>query len=150
MKLALLIYIALGLSLSEILGIKYTCTGMEIFPQFYGSPFIYSQTSLATSLEYFYSVSGIFYNAVIWSVGLLLISKIYAKLTLKSNVNKNIKTLVASILFLISSFSLAFTITFKGPGFGEESNSNAWYWNIEQEAAKWGIICEGELEVFQF
>jgi len=149
MKSALLIYIALGLSLSELLGIRYECTGMEIFPKFYGSPFIFKQTSLATSLEYYYSVFGVICNTVFWSVGLLLIGKLYAKLTLKGSVDKVIKTVVVSTLFMLSSFSLAFTLTFKGPGFGEDSNSNAWYWDIEKEADKWGMNCESEFEVFQ-
>lgn len=41
MKFIILPYIALGFVLSLVIGIEYKCVGTEMFPDFYGSPFVF-------------------------------------------------------------------------------------------------------------
>ena len=59
MKYLIIPYIALGLVLSLAIGIEYNCEGHEMFPIYYGCPFVFMKKSLGSSMEYYYSISGL-------------------------------------------------------------------------------------------
>jgi hypothetical protein len=75
MKFVIIPYIALGLVLSLALGIEYNCEGQEMFPTYFGSPFVFKQNSIGSSMEYFYSISGLTLNILTWSIFLYLVEK---------------------------------------------------------------------------
>ncbi len=81
MKYIIIPYVALGLVLSLVLGIEYNFTGQEMFPDFYGSPFVFKRESLGSSMEYFYSISGLVMCTLTWSVFLFVIDIIIRRLT---------------------------------------------------------------------
>ena len=58
MKIKFLIipYVALGLVFSLVFGIEYDCVGKEMFPTYYGNPFVFKQKSLGSSMEYYFSI----------------------------------------------------------------------------------------------
>ena len=68
MKYFIIPFIALGLSLSMVYGVEYECEGSEPFSIYYGSPFLFKKSSLGSSMEYFYSISGLLLNVLVWSV----------------------------------------------------------------------------------
>lgn len=67
-KHLVIFFIALGLSLSLVICIEYDCTGTEMFPTYYGSPFVFKKTSLGSSMQFFYSIFGIILNLIIWYI----------------------------------------------------------------------------------
>ena len=74
MKYLIIIFIALGIGLSLICGVEYTCeNSKEMFPDYYGNPFIFKRESLGSSLEYYFSLTGIVLNTLLWSIVLILI-----------------------------------------------------------------------------
>jgi hypothetical protein len=73
MKYIIIPYIALGLISSLVIGIEYNCEGQEMFPTFFGSPFVFKKESLGNSMEYVYSISGIIINVLTWSVALFMV-----------------------------------------------------------------------------
>jgi hypothetical protein len=83
MKYAIVPFIALGLTLSLIFGIKYNYEGTEAFPTYYGSPFVFKKESLGSSMEYFFSISGLFLNVLIWSFLLFVFHHLISKLIKK-------------------------------------------------------------------
>ncbi len=149
MKYALLPFIALGLVLSLTLGIEYHCEGEEMFPTYYGSPFVFKQKSLGSSMEYFYSVSGLILNVLLWSLMLLLINRpiqTFVHQTSKHWIKLSYK-ICLTILLVFSSLTLGFQSMMLGRGF--EKNRNYWYFNLEEEAKAWGMKCQPELIYFQ-
>ncbi len=75
MKFVIIPYIALGFVLSVIIGIEYNFKGEEMMPTYWGSPFVYKQESLGSSLERYYSISGLILNVIIWSIVLFFIDQ---------------------------------------------------------------------------
>ena len=75
MKFIIIPYIALGLVLSVAIGIEYNFIGEEMMPTYWGSPFVYKQESLGSSLERYYSISGLVLNILVWSIVLFFIDK---------------------------------------------------------------------------
>lgn len=71
MKYIIIPIIALGFTLCSLFGVEYTCLGHELFPHYYGSPFIYMRNNLGSSLEYYYSITGLFFDVITWSLLLL-------------------------------------------------------------------------------
>jgi hypothetical protein len=65
MKYAIIVFISLLLVLSQEIGVKYNCDWNEMFPKYYGCPFVFKQTSLGAYNEYFYSVFGILPNVLV-------------------------------------------------------------------------------------
>ena len=148
MKYLIIIFIALGLTFSLIFGIEYSCTGQEMFPIYYGSPFVFKQKSLGSSMEYYYSISGVLLNVVIWSSVILIIRYGINKLIKRTSNNKIVIITYKISLGLLIMFSLLnISITYLGMGRGFNKNLNYWYWNFNNEAKDWGMTCEGEWKV---
>ena len=150
MKYIILFFIALGFVLSSVVTIEYNCIGTEMFPKYYGSPFIYKQDSLASSLESFYSISGILLNIVVWSVLLYFTHFLIQKLVIKTN-NKIVLYFYKGVIILllcISALMVNMSVELKGSGFNK--NMNYWYFDLDQKAKDWGMECKGNLKVETF
>lgn len=149
MKYVIIPYIAFGLVLSMVVGIEYNCTGQEMFPTYYGSPFVFKQKSLGSSMEYYYSVSGLFLNVLTWSLGLTFID--FAIKGLKRKVKGNWANIsykvIIGVFILFTTLNIAMDYVMIGRGFKE--GLNYWYWNLDKEAKDWGVTCEGELITFK-
>jgi len=142
MKFVLIPYIALGLVLSVIIGIKYNFVGEEMMPTYWGSPFVYKQESLGSSLERYYSISGLLLNVVVWSFLLYYIDKGIKRL----NLNRSFKVLykmIIALLILFTTLNIYVDCIMIGTGF--EENLNYWYWDIDEVAKNWGGEYKGEL-----
>jgi hypothetical protein len=149
MKYALIPFIALGLVLSLSLGIEYHCEGEEMFPTYYGSPFVFKQESLGSSMEYFYSISGLTLNVLIWSLVLLFINRPIQKLvhqTIKHWIKLSYK-ICLTLLLVFSILNISLELMMLGRGF--EKNRNYWFFNLDEEAKAWGMRCQPELIYFQ-
>ena len=149
MKYAVIPYIAFVLILSLAIGIEYDCEGREMFPTYYASPFVFMQKSLATSLEYYYSVSGLILNVLVWSFFLFLIHKgiqtIIKKLRKPKLMRLSYKIIIG-LMIAFSSFHVVVGSMMTGRVFNKLTNY--WYWNIDKEAKSWGVTCKGEVITF--
>jgi len=145
MKYAIVPFIALGLTLSLIFGIEYNCEGTEAFPTYYGSPFVFKKESLGSSMEYFFNISGLFLNVLIWSFLLFVFHHLISKLIKKFSESKIIivayKVLIV-VLIIFSGLNILITQVMIGRGF--DKGLNYWYWDINKEAKDWGMTCSGE------
>ena len=137
MKYLIALYIALGLVLSLIVGIQYNCDGQEMFPLYYGNPFIFKEKSLGSSMTYFFSVSGIVLNTLVWSVVVLLIRQGFRYLIKKSGGNRIFRGAYKTV------------IVYQMMGIGFEEGLNYWYMDLNNEAEKWGMECEGEITLMR-
>ncbi len=150
MKYVIILYIAFGLVLSLVIGIKYNCQGQEMFPTYYGSPFVFKQTSLASSMEYFYSISGLILNVLIWSLVLFLLDKaiqiLIGKIKATKLINVSYKTIIG-LLAVFTTMNIAIDVATIGRGF--RYGSNYWYWDVDKEIKEWGMTCQGEMIIFE-
>jgi hypothetical protein len=149
MKYAIIPYVALGLILSLSVGIEYTCQGQEMFPTYYGSPFVFKQKSLGSSMEYFYSISGLLLNVLVWSLFLFIIDKAVQTIIGKSNSPKWMHIsyrIVIGLMMAFTTLNIAIDLTQIGRGF--DKGLNDWYWDMDKEAKDWGMTCKGELITF--
>ncbi|MBB3696808.1 hypothetical protein KMW28_22800 [Flammeovirga yaeyamensis] len=119
----------------DLIGIRYQCTGTEIFPDFYASPFIYKSTSLATSMAYDYYILGLLGNTLVWgffffSIHQLIVHFIGKRKTLI----KLYKLVLASLyIFLLIGNILEIQVSIQ---------RIEWSIDIEEEAKLWGNVCE--------
>jgi hypothetical protein len=145
MKYLTIPFIALGIVLSLVFGVEYNCQGEEMFPIYYGSPFVFKEKSLGSSMEYFYSISGLLLNVAVWSVIIALLRLAVLKiLDLKSKsiiLSKIYKGIVVTLV-LFSTLNLG--ISYIGIGQGFQKGLNYWYMDLDKEANDWGMKCEGE------
>ena len=149
-KFLIIPYIAFGLVLSLAMGIEYHCLGQEMFPEYYGSPFVFKQESLASSMEYFYSISGLILNTAIWSILIVLIRYVILKLINKTGQNKIINIIYKGIVVVLIGFTtLNIAIDYVTIGSGFKKGMNYWYMDLDKEAKKWGMECEGEWVMFK-
>lgn len=146
MKFLIIPYIALGLVLSLTLGIEYNCEGQEMFPTYYGSPFVFKQTSLGSSMEYFYSVSGLILNILTWSIILFFVDIGIKKINKSKGFKVGYKVVIG-LLIVFSTLNVAMDSIMIGRGFNK--NLNYWYWDMDKEAEDWGMTCEGEFIIFR-
>lgn len=149
MKYIVTPYIAFGLVLSMAIGIEYNCTGQEMFPTYYGSPFVFKQKSLGSSMEYYYSISGLVLNILTWSFVLTIIDITIKRLKRKVKrnwVNISYKAIIG-VFVLFTTLNIAMGYVMIGRGFKE--GLNYWYWNLDKEAKDWGVTCEGRLITFK-
>ena len=149
MKYIIIPYIAFGLVLSLTLGVEYNCVGEEMFPSYYGNPFVFKQKSLGSSMEYFYSISGLVINTIIWSILIFILR--YAVHKLIENIGakkiiKNIYKVIVIVLIGFSTFNILIDSVMLGRGF--EEGSNFWYINLDKQAENWGMECDGEWKIF--
>ena len=150
MKYAVIPYIALGLILSLTIDIEYRCEGHEMFPTYYGSPFVFKQKSLGSSMEYFYSISGLLMNVLVWSFALFFIDKVIQIIIGKLGDPRLIRIsyrIIIGLMIAFTSLHIAVESTMMGRGFGKQFNY--WYWNMDKEAKDWGMTCKGELILFE-
>ncbi len=144
MKYILLPIIALGLSLSMLFGVEYNCKCSEPFPRYYGSPFVFMQESLGSSMEYFYSISGLILNTIIWSLILVISRYGIVKLTEKFLCKKLLEILYKMGVGLLLVFAiLNIWMSYMGLGRGFNKNLNYWYFNLDKEAKDYRIECVG-------
>jgi hypothetical protein len=138
-------FIALGVVLSLVFGVEYNCQGEEMFPIYYGSPFVFKEKSLGSSMEYFYSVSGLLLNVAVWSVIIALLRLVVLKiLDLKSKNRTIIKIYKGIVVTLVVFSTLNIGISYIGIGQGFKKGLNYWYMELDKEAKDWGMKCEGE------
>jgi len=147
MKFIIILYIALGFVLSMAVGVVYNCEGPEMFPTYYGSPFVFRRKSLGSSMEYFYSISGLIFNVLTWSAVLFFIDKSIKRISKTKGVKFGYKAIVG-FLIVFSTLNVAMDLVTIGHGFSE--NLNYWYWNIDKEATDWGVTCEGRMIMLRF
>lgn len=150
MKYIIIPYIALGFVLSLAVGIEYYCDGQEMFPEYYGSPFIFKQKSLGSSMTYYYSVSGLVLNICVWSIAMLLVRIVILKTIERRGSNKsyiNIYRGIVGILIVFTTINVAIDYIMLGRGF--EKGLNYWYMDLDKEANDWEVDCEGEWGMFR-
>jgi hypothetical protein len=149
MKYVITLYIALGFVLSSALGIEYSCDGQDMFPEYTGSPFIFRQKSLGSSMTHYYSVWGLIGNIAIWTGVLLLIRLAILQLIERTRNNKmfnGIYKVIVGVLIVFTTLNVAINYIILGSGFGE--NSNYWYFDLDNNAKDWGVECKGKWGVF--
>jgi len=143
MKYFLVPFIALGLTLSMVVVVEYDCVGREMFPTYYGSPFVFMRKSLASSMEYHYSVSGVLLNVLTWSVLVSAVHFFAMKLFhLNPKTGKIAYGIIVGILSVFTIATIWVAASLIGRGF--DKHSSYWYWNLDAEAEAWGMDCEGE------
>ncbi|MEL6539081.1 MAG: hypothetical protein AAFQ98_26930 [Bacteroidota bacterium] len=142
MKFVIIPYIALGLVLSVVLGIEYNFEGEEMMPTYWGSPFVYKQESLGSSLERYYSISGLVLNVTLWSVFLFFLDKGIRRIN-QTKQFKVVYKIVIALFVVFTTINLLFDCSLIGYGF--EENLNYWYWDIDKVAEGWGGKYEGEI-----
>ena len=145
MKYIIIPYIALGVVLSAVFGLEYRCEGLEMFPDYFGSPLVFKRTSLASSMEYHYSILGLATNVLIWSILIIIFKTIYLRLTKyvsHSKIYKLINIMIVCVLLVFSTFIIFLETTMMGSGF--DNHLNYWYFDLDGEAKKWNMDCTGQ------
>lgn len=140
--------IALGLTLTGFFGITYNCPGDGPDEVYFGSPFIFKEKSLASSMEYFYCISGLLLNWIIWS-GILIIFRFgIIKLSDRVFFKKQFLIfykIIAVVFFVFSTFIIFIEYQFNKINFNEA------YWSIDPKEKKEHEFrgkCKGEWGFF--
>lgn len=146
-KFLISVIISFGLLCSPIpiSGIVYNCSGNEVFPIFYASPFIYKSTSLSTSLAYDFYFVGFIASFLTWYLLLFAVRLMFIKTILKSG-NKIVHYSYNTIKYLViaySVFSIVLLMTIGG-------NTIKSHINIDNEASEWGMKCKGEFYILNY
>jgi len=145
MKYLIIPFIALGVVLSLVFGVEYNCQGEEMFPIYYGSPFVFKEKSLGSSMEYFYSISGLLLNVAVWSILIELLRLAILKLLNLKSKNRILTKIYKGIVVALVVFStLNIGMSYIGIGRGFKKGLNYWYMDLDKEAKDWGMECEGE------
>ena len=116
-------------------------------PEFYGSPLVFKQTSLGSSLTYYFSVSGLLINLSMWTVVVAAIRKLILKFINGRPKNTWLKRLYKGLIIVLLGFTtlhLLFDIITLGNGF--EKRGNYWHIDIEDPNSE----CESEWKFFGF
>ncbi|PZR10862.1 MAG: hypothetical protein DI539_21045 [Flavobacterium psychrophilum] len=149
MKYFIIVYIALGFVLSSAIGVTYYCDGLEMFPEYYGSPFVFKQKSLGSSMTYYFSISGILLNVAAWGLLVLIVHKVFIFFIEKIRNNKIAKLVYKGLvvgLMVFSTLNILADYVMLGRGF--KKGLNYWYMNVDEEAKVWGMDCEGKWTMF--
>jgi hypothetical protein len=149
MKYIVTPYVALGFVLSSVVGIEYSCDGQEMFPEYTGSPFIFRQKSLGSSMTHYYSISGLVLNTAIWSVILLLFSQALLKLIEKTGNGKKFKRIykgLVGVLILFTTLHIGIAYIMLGRGFNRDLNY--WFFDLDNNAKNWNVECKGRWGMF--
>lgn len=150
MKYFIICIFALGIVLSSIITIEYNCIGTEMFPKYYGSPFIYKRDSLASSLESYYSILGIVLNTTVWFLILYFINFHIQKIIFNLNSRLVFYFFNSVIIILLCISILTIYLSFELNGIGFNKNVNYWYFDLDQDAKDWGMQCEGKLRIGKY
>jgi hypothetical protein len=101
-------------------------------------------------MEYFYSISGLSLNVLVWGSFLFItnqvIQLVISKLSSTTWINLSYK-IVIGLMIAFTTLILAFEWTMVGRGFGKDLNY--WYWDMDKEAKAWGMTCTGEFILFR-
>lgn len=143
--LIILLFIAFGMlcSPSAILSFKYSCTGSEVFPVFYGSPFIYKSTSLATSLAFDYYALGFLGSWLTWALVIGAIWYLVKRFLLRED-NKVIANIYSVVVGLLVFFAVMSLI------FAAQTNAGStiqWELDLDKVANEHGMSCTKEFFV---
>lgn len=138
--------IALGLVFLSPFGLNYYCDGWQS-PIYSGSPFLFKQKSLGSSLTYYYSISGLALNILLWSILLMLINRGLQSL-IHALQNKALfqffyRVIIGGLL-LISSFIIIGAYLTTGHGF--EKGRNYWYFDRAEDMSH----CKGQWHNFGY
>lgn len=120
-----------------------------MFPEYYGSPFVFKQKSLGSSMTYYFSVSGILINVAVWSLFIWLIHKVIIYFIEKARNYKIAKRVYKGLvvgLIVFSTLNIMMDYVMLGRGF--KKGLNYWYMNVDEEAKAWGMDCKGEWTMF--
>jgi hypothetical protein len=150
MKYILIPFIALGLTLGMVYGVVYECEGSEPFPTYYGSPFIFKQSSLGSSMEYFFNITGILLNMLVWSVLLFILRFGYQVVLELARYNVYLRIsyyVVVSSLVVFTLLNLFMMSIDMGGDF--DPDMNYWYWNVDKDMKDYGMECRGTLGFFR-
>jgi hypothetical protein len=121
-----------------------------MLPTYYGSPFVFKQKSLGSSMEYFYSISGLALNILVWSSFLFFIEKVIQNIIGKRSIQKWLRVSYKIIIVLMIAFTtLNIVVDSIMIGRGFNNGLNYWYWDIDKEAKDWGMNCKGEVIIFR-
>lgn len=126
----------------SVLQITYKCQGEEMFPIFYGSPFVHKATSLGSSMAYVFYLTGMVSNLVIWGASLLLLHYLIEKF-IWPTFNKT-KQYLGYLFKAIAVIYFVFALLVLSSGDHMLETSV----NLDKEAAEWGMRCEGHFGVF--
>ena len=149
MKYVITLYIAFGFVLSSVVGVEYSCEGQEMFPEYTGSPFVFRQKSLGSSMTYYYSVSGLVVNVAVWTAILLLIRLAILQMIQGTKNYRSFNRIckgIFGVLIVFTTLNVAITYIMLGRGFDE--NSNYWYFDLDNDAKDWGVECKGKWGMF--
>ena len=150
MKYIIIIYIAFGLILSSAVGIEYSCEGREMFPEYTGSPFVFRQKSLGSSMTHYYSITGLIFNTVVWTALLMIAHQLIKSLMERSGSGKRSKRIYTGavvVLALFTTLNIGISYMMLGRGFGK--GLNYWYFDLDEEAKDWGAECKGKWGMFR-
>lgn len=144
MKYAIIVFISLLLVLSLEIGVKYNWN--EMFPKYYGCPFVFKQTSLGAYNEYFYSVFGILPNVLVLSIIVFFVRCIYLKVLEKVNRIKLLKIfnkISVGVFVNFSTINIIYTCWTMDSGLNRGHN----YWYFDNQAKDWGMTCKGSFQI---
>ena len=131
--------IGLGSVLAGWAKITYTCSGPELFPNYYASPFIYSRDFLGSSLTWEYSILGLMACTLVHGAVFGLLYLLMRRISVPGVIVWARRVLVGC-LFSLSLFFIYVSYSTTPQIFGPDHNY--WYWDMRQEAATWGVQCE--------
>jgi hypothetical protein len=120
-----------------------------MFPEYTGSPFIFRQKSLGSSMTHYYSVSGLIVDVAIWASVLLAIRFTILQLIERTRNNKTLNNILKGIVGMLIVFTtLNIVINYMMLGRGFDEDSNYWYFDLDNNAKNWGVQCQGKWGMF--
>lgn len=122
--------------------IVYNCTGTEMFPTFFGSPFIYKSSSLASSLEYDFYFVGIVANIILWSLIVFLLRLALLKIVSRLD-NKWLKRTYQILKYSLTVLCIAWTTLSIYVYYG----SFSFQADMDAQSKIWGMTCSGKLYI---
>jgi hypothetical protein len=135
--------------LSGIIGLGYPCDGYE-FIHYYGSPFIYKKASLGSSMTYYYSISGLLANSVLWITALYFIRWLALKTLGKLANNFTLKLIgILGLIVLVALSSLVISFSYITTDSRFEPEFNYWYIDLGSEEERWEKDCTPELLIMK-
>lgn len=132
------------------IGLTYNCDGSEMFPEYFGSPFVFKQKSLGSSMTYFYSISGLILNVIVWSfivIGIRLLLLYFIKRAKNKRLSEKLYKWLVGFMLIFSTLNIALDYMIMGNGF--RKGTNYWYMDIEKEVKDWNMECEGQWGIFE-
>ena len=101
-------------------------------------------------MEYFYSISGLIINVLVWSLVLFFVDMAIQRLieiTSKKTLIKILYKIIIGSMIAFTTLNIAVDSVMVGHGF--KKGLNYWYWDIDREAKDWEVTCKGELTILK-